>query len=203
MNTSNYNKNSEILLSVPYAYGDAVDGFKSDKELTSNEYAEKMVKYFNKYKDGTFNVFVERFSDNISKNQFVKEKSNVKRLTEYYEDTYINLYNENNEEPTIDELIRHFQDGEPFILVIHMYQLGRNEDLEIDINAWGRETNKIMTSNRLDPVEKMKSLSKKDLRIKFVNSNSSAILSNCRMIDRINNRKFAFLVEKITFVTEK
>ena len=50
--------------------------------------------------------------------------------------------------------------------------------------------------------EKIKSLSKKSLKLKFKDSKSSAILKNCKMIEVYSRNKFALLVESIDFVQE-
>jgi len=41
------------------------------------------------------------------------------------------------------------------------------------------------------------------MKLKFKDSNSSALLRNTKMVDVVNNHTFAFLVEQIIFLTNR
>lgn len=202
MNARN-GKDSTITLSVPYSYGDPNKGFKYEGAISKEEYANLMVNTYEKYKDGVYYTFNRRFGDNIAINSFKKEKRKFFQQEYYFEKTKVNIYNGKGADMTIDELIHYFQTEEPFVIIINMYRLGdeANVDLESDMKAWANESVKINESEELTPIEKIQGLSKKNLKLSFDDAKSNAVLENCKMIDYINNRKFAFLCERITFVT--
>ena len=63
-----------------------------------------------------------------------------------------------------------------------------------------RETMKINSSEDLTDEERVTGYTKRDLKLEFPNSTSSAILRNTKLIDIVNNHTFAFLVEQIIFL---
>lgn len=199
-------KESTYTLMVPYNYGDAIEDYNyNGRDFTKEEYAKMVVDSYKKYKGGIIETLNQRgIGHNLALNNLKKENVRFKATANYFVGTKINLYDLNNQEPSIDILIHYYQTGEPFILMINMYHLGDMElaDLESDIKNWGRESRKIMNSKKFTEAEKITGLSKKDLKLKFDDAKSCAILKNCKMIEYINNRKFAFLVERIIFITE-
>lgn len=190
----------KAVLHIPYSYGDPNEGFQyNDRDISLKEYTQMVLEDYNEHKDGILSTFAMSFGDNMARNNFTKEKYKYKQQDYYFDDTEVNLYDKNKNDIKIDELISYFQTEKPFIIIINMYKIGQNEDLETDIKNWAGESIKINKSNKLTKIEKLKGLSKKDLKITFTNEKSNAILKNCKMIDYINNRTFAFLVEKIEF----
>jgi len=88
------------------------------------------------------------------------------------------------------------------IALLNLSSADESGELESDIKAWTRESVKINRTNKMTEDEKIKSLSKKSLKLKFKDSKSSAILKNCKMIEVYSRNKFALLVESIDFVQE-
>lgn len=199
-------KDSTNIISIPYNYADAENGFLyQGKTLEAKEYVHEMVKSYEKYKGAVNpvqNNWYSLIGTNISNNNYRKESNNYKKTSDYYEETFANIYDADGAEMTVDMLIKHFQDAKPFVIIVNMYRLGdaKHEDLLIDIAQWAREADKIMNDPYLSGIEKIKYSSRKDLRLRFTDAKSSAVLEGARLMDVINNRKFSFLIEKITFV---
>ena len=78
----------------------------------------------------------------------------------------------------------------------------KNEELEPEIKAWKRETRKINLAPDLTDEQRVAGYTKRDLKLKFKDSASSALLKNTKMVDIVNNHTFAFLVEEIIFLTK-
>lgn len=196
----------EITLSVPYSFGDPKEGFKYEgMEIGWKEYAKMMIDAYNKYKSGTDEMMINnRLGTNISRNMYRKEYVKVKQTGCYFEDMPSRLLGPGGREMTIDELIRYFQTGQPFVCVINMYKLGdpKNCDIESEIKSWARECVRVNNCKKFSTEEKIAYLSKKDLKVKFNEAKSMAVLRECKMIEYVNNRTFVFLVDEIVFITE-
>ncbi len=196
----------DITLSVPYSFGDPKDGFQySGREIGRDEYAKMMVSAYDKYKTGTDDViYNNRLGTNIAKSNVRKEFVKVKPLKYYFQDMPAKLFGPKKREMTIDELIHYYQTGEPFVVVINMFRLGDKEncDIESEIKSWARECVKVNSCTKFSTEEKLTYLSKKDLKVKFNEAKSNAVLKDCKMIEYINNRTFAFLVDEIVFIRE-
>ena len=194
------------VLYVPYSNGDARNGFKYDKEISQKEYANAMVEYYNQHKDGIDSVFMSKgLGRNIAVNPFRKERVKYNQQTFYYQPVEAKVFDIDGKDEKIDELIQFYKTGEQFIVIIALLNLSSADEsgeLESDIKAWTRESVKINRTNKMTEDEKIKSLSKKSLKLKFKDSKSSAILKNCKMIEVYSRNKFALLVESIDFVQE-
>jgi hypothetical protein len=194
------------VLYVPYSNGDARNGFKYDKEISQKEYANAMVEYYNQHKDGIDSVFMSKgLGRNIAVNPFRKEKLKYNQQTFYYQPVEAKVFDIDGKDEKIDELIQFYKTGEQFIVIIALLNLSSADEtgeLESDVKAWTRESVKINKTNKMTEDEKIKSLSKKSLKLKFKDSKSSAILKNCKMIEVYSRNKFALLVESIDFVQE-
>ena len=195
------------VLYVPYSNGDARNGFKYDKEISQKDYSKLMVDYYNEHKDGIDTVFMTKgLGRNIAVNPFMKEKVKYNQQTFYYQPVEAKVFDIDGRDEKIDELIQFYKTGEQFIVIIALLNLSSADDsgeLESDIKAWSSESNKINRTNRMTEDEKLKSLSKKSLKLRFKDSKSSAILKNCKMVEVFSRNKFAFLVESIDFIQEK
>lgn len=194
------------VLYVPYSNGDARNGFKYDKEISQKEYANAMVEYYNQHKDGIDSVFMSKgLGRNIAVNPFRKEKVKYNQQTFYYQPVEAKVFDIDGKDEKIDELIQFYKTGEQFIVIIALLNLSSADEtgeLESDVKAWTRESVKINKTNKMTEDEKIKSLSKKSLKLKFKDSKSSAILKNCKMVEVYSRNKFALLVESIDFVQE-
>lgn len=194
------------VLYVPYSNGDARNGFKYDRQISQKEYATAMVDYYNQHKDGIDSVFQSKgLGRNIAVNPFRKEKVKYNQQTFYYQPVEAKVFDIDGKDEKIDELIQFYKTGEQFIIIITLLNLSSADEsgeLESDVKAWTSESIKINRTNRMSEDEKIKSLSKKSLKLKFKDSKSSAILKNCKMVEVYSRNKFALLVESIDFVQD-
>lgn len=201
MNRKN-GQDSTITLMVPYSNGDAVKGFKYDGgDITEQQYSRLMVDTYNKYKNGVWDTYIERAGMNMAINNYEKEIVHYAQQQYYFDETKVDIFNAAGGDITIDELIRLYQTRNPFILIVDMYKMNDNPDLETDMKSWLRECVKIKNNPHFSDAEKIQYSSKKNLKIKFDDAKSQAILQNCKMMDYKNNHTFVFIVEKIIFVT--
>lgn len=195
-------KDSTITMLVPYSNGDAVKGFKYDGgDITEQQYSRLMVDTYNKYKNGVWDTYIERAGMNMAINNYEKEIVHYAQQQYYFDETKVDIFNAAGGDITIDELIRLYQTRNPFILIVDMYKMNDNPDLETDMKSWLRECAKIKNNPHFSDAEKIQYSSKKNLKIKFDDAKSQAILQNCKMMDYKNNHTFVFIVEKIIFVT--
>ena len=195
-------KDSTITLLVPYSNGDAVKGFKYEGgDITEQQYSRLMVDTYNKYKNGVWDTYIERAGMNMAINNYEKEIVHYAQQQYYFDETKVDIFNAAGGDITIDELISYYQSRNPFILIVDMYKMSENPDLETDMKSWLRECVKIKSNPHFSDAEKIQYSSKKNLKIKFDDAKSQAILQNCKMMDYKNNHKFVFIVEKIIFVT--
>jgi hypothetical protein len=195
-------KDSTITLLVPYSNGDAIKGFQYEGgDITEQQYSRMMVETYNKYKNGVWDTYIERAGMNMAINNYEKEIVHYAQQQYYFDETKVDIFNAGYGEITIDELIRYYQNRNPFILIIDMYKMSENPDLETDMKSWLRECVKIKNNPHFSDAEKIQYSSKKNLKIKFDDAKSQAILQNCKMMDYKNQHTFVFIVEKIIFVT--
>lgn len=203
MNATN-GKDATNILAIPYNYADPDTGFLYKGTIDTQEYVRNMVQSYNKYM-GKIQPIQDNweavYGTNIARYNNQKERNTYKQQQTFYEETRVNLLTEDRQEMTIDALIKHFQDKKPFILVMNLYQLGSDEhvDLLADMMRWAQECRKLTQSN-MNTYEILRVASKKNLRLRFEDAKSTALLENARMMKVLNNRTFSFLVERITFV---
>lgn len=206
MNSKN-GQDSTITLMVPYSNGDAVKGFQyNGAELSQQQYSRMMVDTYNKYKNGVWDTYVERAGMNMAINNYEKEIVHYAQQQYYYDETKVNLYNGQGEAMTIDELIHYYQTSAPFILIIDMYKMNEYPDLESEMKTWLKECIKlkgvdIYGNPIFSDAERIQYASKKNMKIKFDDAKSQAILQNCKMMDYKNKHTFVYIVEKIIFIT--
>lgn len=194
----------DVVLSVPYDNGDPVNGFKYEKgEIEPEKYAKMVVDTYNKYKDGIMDVVHSRLGKNMSINSFTKEFVEYKQQGYYYTQTEAKFLTTEGKSFPIEEFLYLYEKEEPFILVINMPYLGREEnaDLESDIMSLAREYKKVFSYNSFSEIQKINCLSQKTFKVFFKDVGYNAVLNSCRMVGVKNNRTFVFLVDKIIFVT--
>ena len=191
-------------LYVPYSNGDPVRGFSTERDFTREQYAGMMIKDYESHRDGVDVTFSERFGSNLAYNPFVKERRNYGKQDYYFAEVECQVYDIDNKDASIDELLSYKRTGEPFVVILALLNLSSDPDLETDVSVWERECVKVNGSNRMTEDEKLKCLSKKDLKLKFKDSKYVSILRGCKMIDVFYRNKFAVLVEGgILFMEDK
>lgn len=190
-------------LLVPYNYSDPEFDFDYGREVSFKEYNEKMIETYRKYRP-IIDRNIHRLGSNIAiNNEGQKERTNYRQQNTYMSETKAIVCDMNNHRISIDELIKYFQTGEMFIIDLQLPIYDQNEELEPEINSWILETLKINGCPDLDDEDRIRGYTKRDLKLVFEGSNSSAILRNTKLVDVVNNHTFAFLVEQIKFSNKK
>lgn len=191
---------------IPYGFGDCVNGFRYDGQISEKEYARKMVEEYNKHKDGIDDMMISSFRHNIARNHFQKENNKYKQQEQEFGELLCYVDDKTYSDMKMEELLRYFENDESFVMVIRLYnvkQLINDQDLYYDIKSWQKETVGIDRLPHLDDVTKFKSLSKKDLKLTFGDSKMAAILKDCKMVNVYSNTKFALWVSKIIFINDR
>ena len=203
----------ETILKVPYNYSDPNHDYDASDEIimdqsniasviawekSKKEHEQKLVEAYKKYKP-MIDRNINRLGCNIAiNNEGPKEKTNFKQQQTYFTETKAIIRNMNNQEISIDELLEYHTTQEPFIIDMQLPIYEKNEVLEPEVKAWIRET--IRINREIDEAEdRLRGFSKRDFRIEFPNSKSSALLKDTKMVDIVNNHTFMFLVDRIIF----
>lgn len=193
----------EATLLVPYSYSDPDHDFDYEREVSIEEYNESMVSTYRKYKP-IIDRNMHRLGTNLAiNNEGEKERNQYRRQNVYMSETKAKICDMHNHEISIDQLIGYYKSGEMFIVDLQLPIYDQNEELEPEINSWIIETMKINKTVELTDEERLAGYTKRDMKLKFKDSNSSALLRNTKMVDVVNNHTFAFLVEQITFLTNR
>lgn len=200
----------KCTLYVPYSIGDPQKGFQyNDKTFTDRKYIQILTEEYNSYKDA-ISMMVDNsyyrarnvFGNSLSANNFKKIHREYTKQNYEYNSCECKLYTMNGTDENIDNLIRYFQTGEQFIVIMEMAGLSKNPDLETEFKMWVKESMHIEHSNRLSDEEKIFNLPKKDMKITFDEAKSSAILKECKIMEAYSGKSYAILVNKIVFVTK-
>lgn len=196
------------VLYVPYSNGDCRNGFKYDKVIDQKTYAKAMVDSYKQHRDGidTMVMYNDGIGRNLARNPFRKERVSYNQQTFYYQPVEAKVFDIDGKDQNIEELLHYHKTGEQFIVIVALLNLSSADEsgeLESDVKSWISETVKINRCNKMDEDEKIKSLSKKSLKLKFKGSDQNcAIMRNCKMVEAYSRNKFALLVEKIEFFKE-
>lgn len=205
-------KNSmKATLFLPYAVGDPVKGFVyDDPNFTDRKYIQIMTEDYNNYKDsvnmainssynrggGFFGSGLAFLTKNKIKREYVKQEYQYNSCECTVRDMYGN-------DETIDNLIRYFQKGDQFIIILKLHNMSKNPDLETEMKMWLKESNHINFSNRLTEEEKIYNLPKKDFKLTFTDAKSSAIFKECKIVEGYSTSEYAIIVNKIIFVVDR
>ena len=202
----------KVTLYIPFANGDAVNGFKYEgEELTARKYVKMEETEYYGHKDGVDQMVVTSFGNNMAYNPFQKRKVNVKNQTYAFHKCEGNVRNINGSEVNTTQLDRLWANKEQFALYVYLNEKEfiMKPDLETDLKMWIKDSLKILNTTKLDEVEKMKHLPKKDFKIDFDDNKSHAVLKNCKFVKLLSSiRKangepmitsFAIIIERIIF----
>ena len=190
-------------LFVPYSNGDCINGFQYERgTIEKQEYVRIMETEYNKYRDSIDETVRTSFSRNMSINPFQKQNNKYKQQTYYYNECNCNVFNIKGENCEIDELIHYFQTKDEFVIILDIKNITSNPDVESDLKQWVRDSNKINNSYKLSEEEKLFNLPKKDFKLKFTKEGSTAVLSECKLIEYQGFGRFAIIVKTIVFIKE-
>lgn len=202
----------KVTLYIPFANGDAVNGFRYEgEEITPKKYANMEYKEYNDHKDGVDHMVITSLGNNMSYNPYQKRKINVKNQTYAFHRCEANIRNINGSDITTVQLDRLWADKEQFGLYIYLneQEFMQKPDLETDLKMWIQDSQKIMNITKLSDEEKMFHLPKKDFKIDFDGGKSHAVLKNCKFGKLLSSIKkangepmitsFAMIIERIIF----
>lgn len=195
----------KAVISIPSSYGDAQLDFKSKRgEISDSQFTKEFRADYEKHKWGIMETFQQRYKRNMSINHYDKEKVNISQLKYRYNKIDCNVLDSNRKHETIDNLIHYFQTEEQFAIVLQLFNIQdeRNMDIDDDMTRWYKDAKKIMNapSTRLSEAERIANIPKRDLKLEFPNSKSTAILKNCKIIMKNKVNEYVLIVEKIIFV---
>ena len=196
------------VLYVPYSNGDCVNGFSYDKNITEKEYSKMMIDEYNTYSSNINEIVKTRYSKNMSINPFIKQDNHYKQQTYSYNDCNCIIYNINNEDSKISELLHYSKTKEEFVLILKLNkpsvsnynELNNYADLETEIKMWMKESSHITNSNRLSDEEKIFNLPKKDFKVNLIDDKVNAVFKDCKLIEIYNNKHFAMIVKNVYFI---
>ena len=185
----------KVTLYIPFANGDAVNGFKYEGEaLTAKKYVEMEETEYYDHKDGVDHMVVTSLGNNMAYNPYQKRKINVRNQNYGFHKCDGNIRNINGSEVSVSQLDRLWANKEQFGLFIYLdeKQFMSKPDLET-----------------LSEGEKVFHLPKKDFKIDIDNGKTHAVLKNCKFAKLLSTiRKangepmitsFALIIERIIF----
>jgi len=202
----------KVTLYIPFANGDAVNGFRYEgEELTAKKYVNmENTEYYN-HKDGVDHMVITSLGNNMAYNPYKKRKINVKNQNYMFHKCDGNIRNMNGTEISVTQLDRLWANKEQFGLYIYLdeKQFMMKPDLETDLKMWIQDSQKIMNIVSLTDEEKVFHLPKKDFKMDFDDGKSHAVLKNCKFVKLLSSiRKangepmitsFGMIIERIIF----
>jgi len=156
--------------------------------LTARKYVKMEDDEYYGHRDGVDQMVVSSLGNNMAYNPFQKRKVTVKNQSYAFHTCSGNIRNINGSDISVAQLDRLWVNKEQFALYIYLNEAEflKKSDLEIDLKMWVKDSIKILNAPKLDEVEKMKHLPKKDFKIDFDN-NSHAVLKNCKFVKLLSN----------------
>lgn len=202
----------KVTLYIPFANGDAVNGFNYEGEaLTAKKYVKMEETEYYEHKDGVDHMVVTSLGNNMAYNPYQKRKINVKNQVYAFHKCDGHIRNINGSEVSVSQLDRLWVNKEQFGLFVYLdeKQFIAKPDLETDLKMWIQDSQKIMNIDKLSEEEKVFHLPKKDFKIDIDNGKSHAVLKNCKFAKLLSTiRKangepmitsFALIIERIIF----
>jgi Zn finger protein HypA/HybF involved in hydrogenase expression len=180
----------EVTLYIPFANGDAVNGFSYEgRDIRGEEYAKMENDEYYNHKNGVDQMVVSSLGNNMAINSYDKRKINVKNQSYAFHKCDGNIRNINGTEVTITQLDRLWANKEQFALYIYLNekQFMNKPDLETDFKMWVKDSTKILNISNLPDEEKLKHLPKKDFKMDIDNGKSHVVLKNCKFIKLLSN----------------
>ena len=193
------------IISIPYANGNCVRGFKYDKPLSAQQFVQMEKKEYYDHKDGVDTMMVTRYGDNMAINTYKKRTFKYQHQNYSYHNCECAVMNIDGEPITLNELTEHAKKQDQFILILNLKekQIKNDPDLETDLKMWFDESNKVKNCGRLSDVEVMYHLPKKDFKLNVETPQINAVLKECKFIKFMSSEyinSFAIIVNKIIFV---
>lgn len=201
------------IIYIPFANGDAVNGFKYEgEELTPKKYVKMEEHEYYDHKECVDYMVVSSLGNNMSYNTYKKRKINVKNQAYEFHKCNGNIRNIDGSDVTLPQLDRRWTNKEQFGLYVYLdaNEFSQKPDLETDLKMWIQDSQKIMNIETLSDEEKVFHLPKKDFKIDFNDGKSHAVLKNCKFGKLLSSIKkangepsitaFAMIIERIIFL---
>lgn len=202
-------------LYIPYSISDPEKGFKYDggKELSDKKYMKMVVDDFNTYDLSIGEIVNDTFyggngnigsltNSNVGKTNFMRKycKGQYSQQSYEYFECRSAIFDIKNNEENIDELLDYYKNKEQFVIIIKLIDVFQSPEFETEFRMWTKESRHINGSNKLSEEEKIYNLPKKDIKISFDGTKSSAILKGCKILEVYSNISCAILVSQIQFI---
>lgn len=195
-----------------YAYDDDDKFDASSDYYKDGEYAKLMNSEYEKSKDAVFESMssggkVTKPSAGSYWEQYgISEPSQNDDKNIRYSSTNCILYNENGDEESVDGIIDHYVDQKPFIEMVEIDCDSSEDEFISEFSMWLKEHKKIsefMEKNRVGDDVVWKYEPKRDLKLSFINKANEevyATLSDCRVMDIIDDKTLIVFIGKLTLV---
>jgi rubrerythrin len=168
---------------MPFANGDAINGFKYEgEELTPKKYVKMEEDEYYGHCNTVDEMVISSLGNNMSYNPYEKRVINVKNQSYVFHLCDGNIRNINGSDITVTQLERLWINKEQFGLYIYLdnEQFSKKPDFETDLKMWIQDSQKIMNINGMPEEYKLLHLPKKDFKIDFNDGKSHAVLKNCK-----------------------
>lgn len=195
------------ILFVPYGNGDAEKGFEFDKPISAKQYVKMEVDEHEEFKDTVSELMYTQYGDNMAYNSYYikKRKFNYdKQSYDFYECPCFVL-NIEGKPQKYEELVEHVKKQEQFVLILNLNEktLKEESDLETTLKLWFSDSLKVKNCPKLNDLEVMKHLPRKDFKVKILDNNSLIVLKDCKFLKFMSTsyiNSFAIIVNKVVFV---
>lgn len=202
----------KITMYIPFANGDAQNGFRYEgEELTAKKYVKMENDEYYGHKKNVDYMVTSSLGNNMAVNPYQKRRINVKNQTYAFHKCEGNIRNINGSEIDTPQLDRLWANKEQFGLYVYLNEkeFSRKADLETDLKMWIQDSQKIMKIESMTDEEKVFHLPKKDFKIDFNDGQNHAVLKDCKFgkllstIRKANGEpmitSFAIIVSRIVF----
>ena len=201
----------EVTLYLPYYdYNDSA--FDADSNYYSEEeYIKAMSKEYKKNKDIVYNSMIDYNNGSGSLVQGIdgqtykfgaKTPQNEEKVA--YSASDGELYDENGESDTVDNLITHFVDMKPFVEMMEFDDSSCEEEFITEVSLWFREHNSINKYKDFKGEEwTWVNEPKRNIKIKFKNKANEilhGVLENCKIMDIVDGKTAIVLVERFRLI---
>lgn len=177
---------------IPYVDYNPETGFIAQKQLGEREYMETLMSGF----DNNTRLL---FGDGVSYDPYEKYIGKRKDLKFSYFKCNVMVCNQNSEDENIDKLIAFHRSRKMFFEQLYFSSVDKIEDFQEEMKLWTIDSYKIIHAKKLSEGEKVNALPSKDIKLDFGN-NSFAIMHNCKIMEKITPKRYAFMVQEIEFV---
>lgn len=168
------------------------------------------LEYYN-YNDDKFDV-KDYFSDSNSYiealQKYSTQESNFMNVSEKKNNTIqyakcdCKLYDENNEDLTIDKLVGFYNTNEMIMLVVELKLDTEDEEFDSELNGWYNEHKELDKIKNIEEDKRFLLEPKRDIKMIFnnlKNKETYCTLSNTTILEKMDNEHYIIIVDKVIF----